>query len=41
MFYDNLKDQDWYALVAKWLAHLPFTSEAAGSSHSENLLNAT
>jgi hypothetical protein len=27
--------------VAKWLAHLPFTSEAAGSSHSENLLNAT
>jgi hypothetical protein len=29
------------ALVAKWLAHLPFTSEAAGSSLSENFLNAT
>ena len=27
--------------VAKWLAHLPFTSEAAGSSLSENFLNAT
>jgi hypothetical protein len=26
--------------VAKWLAHLPFTSEAAGSSLSENFLNA-
>ena len=25
----------------KWLAHLPFTSEAAGSSLSENFLNAT
>jgi hypothetical protein len=34
----------YYALgasVAKWLAHLPFTSEAAGSSLSENFLNAT
>ena len=29
------------AWVAKWLAHLPFTSEAAGSSLSENFLNAT
>ena len=29
------------ASVAKWLAHLPFTSEAAGSSPSENFLNAT
>ena len=28
------------ASVAKWLAHLPFTSEAAGSSLSENFLNA-
>ena len=27
--------------MAKWLAHLPFTSEAAGSSLSENFLNAT
>jgi hypothetical protein len=27
--------------VAKWLAHLPFTSEAAGSSLSEYFLNAT
>jgi hypothetical protein len=29
------------ASVAKWLAHLPFTSEAAGSGLSENFLNAT
>ena len=29
------------ASLAKWLAHLPFTSEAAGSSLSENFLNAT
>ena len=29
------------ASVAKWLAHLPFTSEAVGSSLSENFLNAT
>ena len=29
------------ASVAKWLPHLPFTSEAAGSSLSENFLNAT
>ena len=29
------------ASVAKWLAHLPFTSEAAGSSLSENFLSAT
>jgi hypothetical protein len=29
------------ASVAKWLAHLPFTSEAAGSSLSEYFLNAT
>jgi hypothetical protein len=29
------------ASVAKWLAHLPFTSEAAGSILSENSLNAT
>ena len=29
------------ASAAKWLAHLPFTSEAAGSSLSENFLNAT
>ena len=29
------------ASVAKWLAHLHFTSEAAGSSLSENFLNAT
>ena len=27
--------------MAKWLAHLPFTSEAAGSSLSEYFLNAT
>ena len=27
--------------MAKWLAHLPFTSEAAGSSLGENFLNAT
>ena len=27
--------------VAKWLAHLPFTSVAAGSSLSESFLNAT
>jgi hypothetical protein len=27
--------------VANWLSHLPFTSEAAGSSLSENFLNAT
>jgi hypothetical protein len=29
----------WYsfgASVAKWLAHLPFTSKAAGSNLSEN-----
>ena len=26
---------------SKWLTHLPFTSEAAGSSLSENFLNAT
>ena len=32
---------DYGASVAKWLAHLPFTSEAAGSSLSENFLNAT
>jgi hypothetical protein len=29
------------ASVAKWLAHFHFTSEAAGSSLSENFLNAT
>jgi hypothetical protein len=29
------------ASVAKWLAHLSFTSKAAGSSLSENFLNAT
>ena len=29
------------ASMAKWLAHLPFTSEAAGSSLSEYFLNAT
>ena len=42
-------DQEWLremqlqygASVAKWLAHLPFTSEAAGSSLSEYSLNAT
>jgi citrate synthase len=28
------------ASVAKWLAHLPFISEAAGSSLSKNFLNA-
>ena len=27
--------------VAKWLAHLPFTSEAAGSNLTEYFLNAT
>jgi hypothetical protein len=27
--------------VAKWLAHLPFTSKVAGSNLSENFLNAT
>jgi hypothetical protein len=36
----------WYictygATVAKWLAHLPFTSEAAGSNLTEYILNAT
>jgi hypothetical protein len=29
------------ATVAKWLAHLPFTSEAAGSNLTEYILNAT
>ena len=29
------------ASVAKWLAHLPFTSEAAGSSLTKYFLNAT
>ena len=29
------------ALVGKWLAHLPFTSKVAGSSLSENFVNAT
>ena len=29
------------ASVAKWLEHLPFTSEAAGSSLSEYFLNTT
>jgi hypothetical protein len=29
------------ASVARWLAHLPFTSDAAGSSLSENFHNAT
>jgi hypothetical protein len=29
------------ASVAKWLVHLPFTSKVAGSSLSENFLNAT
>ena len=29
------------ALVAKWLAHLPFTSKVAGPNSSENFLNAT
>jgi hypothetical protein len=28
-------------LVAKWSAHLPFTPNVAGSSLSENVLNAT
>ena len=27
--------------MAKWLAHLPFTSKVAGSSLSENFLNGT
>jgi hypothetical protein len=35
------KESIYGASVAKWLAHLPFTSEAAGSSLSENFLNAT
>jgi hypothetical protein len=30
-----------YDSVAKWLAHLPFTSEAAGSNLTEYFLNAT
>jgi hypothetical protein len=38
--YDNIHSL-MGASVAKWLAHLPFTSEAAGSSLSENFLNAT
>jgi hypothetical protein len=29
------------ASVAKWLAHLPFTSEAAGSNLTKYFLNAT
>ena len=29
------------ATVAKWLAHLPFTSEAAGSNLTKYFLNAT
>jgi hypothetical protein len=29
------------ATVAKWLAHLPFTSEAAGSNLTKYILNAT
>jgi hypothetical protein len=34
----------WHLLgasVAKWLAHLPFTSEAAGSNLTKYFLNAT
>jgi hypothetical protein len=30
-----------WLVVVKWLAHLPFTSEAAGSSLNEIFLNAT
>jgi hypothetical protein len=37
----NLQMASLGASVAKWLAHLPFTSEAAGSNLSENFLNAT
>ena len=39
----NLRIAHYYlgASVAKWLAHLTFTSEAAGSSLIENFLNAT
>jgi hypothetical protein len=36
-----LVQHTWGASVAKWLAHLPFTSEAESSSLSENFLNAT
>ena len=36
-----LEGQPTGASVAKWFAHLPFTSEAACSSLSENFLNAT
>ena len=41
---NEVMKEEWmklWASVAKWLAHLPFTSEAAGSSLSENFLNAT
>jgi type II secretory pathway component PulF len=36
-----LNNFEFGASVAKWLAHLPFTSEVTGSSLSENFLNAT
>jgi hypothetical protein len=35
------KDRTYGASVAKWLAHLPFTSEAAGSNLTKYFLNAT
>jgi hypothetical protein len=40
-FWFNIIKLEMGASVAKWLAHLSFTSEAAGSSLSENFLNAT
>jgi hypothetical protein len=38
---DKKIDVHYGAPVAKWLVHLAFTSKAAGSSLSENFLNAT
>jgi hypothetical protein len=37
----NLAMSSIGASVAKWLAHLPFTSEAAGSNLTKYFLNAT
>jgi hypothetical protein len=37
----NFRYVEIFDMLAKWLAHLPFTSEAVGSSLSENFLNAT
>ena len=41
MFQKLREYDDRQSSVAKWLAHLLFTSEVAGSNLSENFLNAT